>query len=85
MKNTPNVLENENQNCSSESYAQNQKGTGQVNQRQHGHFGLYRSEEALVNGRLVIFLIFFQNAVLPETLQPEQTLKERIRALKPTD
>ena len=85
MESIANVLEKENQNCSSESYAQNQEGTGQVNQRKHGHFGFNRSDETLVNVRSVISANFFKNAVLPETLQPERTLKERIRALRVTD
>jgi hypothetical protein len=75
LKYVVNILDEENQNCSSESYAQNQEGAGQVSQRQHGHFGLNRSDEALVNARSVIFADFFQNAVLPEALQPERTSK----------
>jgi hypothetical protein len=82
LKNVANILKNENQNWSCQSYSQNQVGTGQVNQRQHGHFGLDSSDEALVNVRSIIFAIFFQNTVLPETLQPEQTLKERVRVLE---
>ena len=70
MKYVVNILEEENQNCSAESYAQNQEGAGQVSQRQHGHFGLNGSNETLVNVRSVIFADFFKNAVLPETLQP---------------
>ena len=74
MKYVVNILEEENQNCSAESYAQNQEGAGQVNQRQHCHFGFNRSDEALVNVRSVIVANFFHNAGLPETLQPERTL-----------
>ena len=75
MESIANVLEKENQNCSSESYAQNQEGAGQVSQRQHGHFGFNRSDETLVHGRSVIFMNFSHYAVFPETLQPERTLK----------